>query len=109
MSCGACRSRDGTHTFGHVLVGKDEEVKVGSIAQSAAGDDFTFQFKDRDAGAIKLDSFGLFLGLELEEDGGGHGDDGLARRSGGGAPRSVPVGDEPVVMSQIRALVADGG
>jgi hypothetical protein len=46
----------------------DEEVEVASIAQATLEDDFTLQFKDGDACAIKVYSCRFSLRLELEED-----------------------------------------
>lgn len=47
-------------TFG-VVIGIDEQVKIGSITQAALDDNFTFELKYRDTCAVELDSCGFFL------------------------------------------------
>jgi hypothetical protein len=61
-----------THTLFHALIGADDQVEIGSIAESAPQNDLTFQLKDRDASSVELHASGLFLGLELEENRGSH-------------------------------------
>jgi hypothetical protein len=62
------------HTLLHALIGEDEQVEVGSIAEPAPQDDLPLQLKDGDACPIELHAGGLLLRLELEEHRGGHGD-----------------------------------
>lgn len=50
----------------------DLEIKVGAIAEFGVRDDFALHFKHRQAGAIKGNLRGLFLRLELEENGRRH-------------------------------------
>lgn len=62
----------GIHTLLHALIGADNKVEVGSIAETAPENNFTLQLKDRDACSVELHAGGLFLRLELEEDRGCH-------------------------------------
>lgn len=55
-----------------VVIGVNMKVEITTIAKSTLDDDLTLELKDRDAGAVKFDSSGFPLGLELEKDGRRH-------------------------------------
>jgi hypothetical protein len=51
----------------------DSELEVGSVSKAILADDFSFQLKDGDTGAIKGHPGGLLLRLEFKVNGGRHG------------------------------------
>ena len=63
---------NGVLTFFHGLIGKDDQVELGAIAETATQDDLALQLKDGDEGAIELNARRLLLRLELEKDRGRH-------------------------------------
>ena len=54
-------------TLSHALIGKDDQVEFGAIAEAASQNDFALQLKDGDGCAVELDAGRLLLRLELEK------------------------------------------